>query len=455
MRACFAIDLRALAAFRIALGAYVLLDLALRARERRTFYTDDGVLPRDVLAAEFPAFATLSIHAISGAGWVQAALFAVAGAAGIALLVGVGSRFVAGGLAVWYASLFARNPHVLYGADGLLLMGLVLGAFLPLGARWGISAHASDHDSPVVSLAGATLLLQLVVIYLANLPFKLRSELWVRGDAVENVLQLEQYAIVLGPHLVEMRWLLTGFNWGWIALLAVSPLLIASEGRVCTLLVGAFAVAHVGMGLTMFIGLFPLIVLVFLVLYLPAGAWDRLDARVPVLPLRGPDLRWSRSQVRARLRPIGVVVIALVLVVTLGWPALAIVDAQGTAGAVGEEYPYTLFAPNPPTDTAGFGVTVTLADGTERNPGADSPVDSEEVAEGLDTDRSHLWYQFLSEMRWGSDREHAALGTYLCNRGAYEYGPESTGVTVYRVSEPSPVTGGGERRATPIVAAEC
>lgn len=58
------VDLRALAAFRIGLGALVIADLIRRSRSLSAFYTDDGVLPRSALFADYGE--VYSVHALVG-----------------------------------------------------------------------------------------------------------------------------------------------------------------------------------------------------------------------------------------------------------------------------------------------------------------------------------------------------------------------------------------------------
>ena len=60
------IDLRSLAAFRIGMGALLLVNLASRLPYIGAFYADDGVLPRAVLNAAVPDPAPLALHALSG-----------------------------------------------------------------------------------------------------------------------------------------------------------------------------------------------------------------------------------------------------------------------------------------------------------------------------------------------------------------------------------------------------
>lgn len=130
------IDPRALGAFRIALGLLLLADLVwYRLPGLVAFYTDDGVLPRSLLAETYPTFAATSIHAVSGSAWVQRLLFLIAGCSAVSLAVGYRTRLSTGLSLLLLASLHARNPLVVNGGDTILLTLLLLGLFLPLDAR--------------------------------------------------------------------------------------------------------------------------------------------------------------------------------------------------------------------------------------------------------------------------------------------------------------------------------
>ena len=54
-RDLFGIDTRSLAVLRVALALIILADLAIRASELSAFYTEDGVLPRALLADQVRA----------------------------------------------------------------------------------------------------------------------------------------------------------------------------------------------------------------------------------------------------------------------------------------------------------------------------------------------------------------------------------------------------------------
>ena len=94
-RQIFAINLRSLALFRIALGLLILAGLAARTVDFRVFFTDEGVWPVTVAWAEDWAPGMWSLHLLNGSfGW-QAALWIAEALAGLALLLGWRTRTVA------------------------------------------------------------------------------------------------------------------------------------------------------------------------------------------------------------------------------------------------------------------------------------------------------------------------------------------------------------------------
>lgn len=284
----FGVDRRALAALRVALGGLLLADLGLRARHLVAFYTDVGVLPRSTLVDLYPA-ARYVPHALSGAAWAQWALFAAAGVAALALLVGHRTTLATAASLVLLASLHARNPLVLNAGDALLRRLLFWGVFLPLGARWSVDAGRDDGRGVggagpagprVVSLAAAALLLQVVIVYASSGLFKLRSDRWTSGLELQYLLRVDQLTRPLAELLLAAPRALRALTWLWLAMLLGSWLLVGLTGRRRTALVALFAAMHAGMALTMTLGLFPLVSLAGLLPFLPPSAWDAVEARV-------------------------------------------------------------------------------------------------------------------------------------------------------------------------------
>ncbi len=332
LRARLSVDLRALAATRIALGVLLSVDLLLRSRSLVAFYTDTGLFPRAVLRATRPGLASVSVHALWGTATAQAALFLVAVVAAVALTVGYHSRLAAVVSWLLLVSLHARNPIVLNGGDSLLRRTLVWSCLLPVGARWSVDAAAGrarrwswwrgdaaaaerdttdgERSSPdregdrtiperVVGPATAALLLQPVIVYGTNALVKLRADAWPSGRAIRVVFRLDRFTLPTGDALVGLGSplsafgpllsafgpppsafdsLLSVFGWAWLALLLAAPLLVILRGWRRSLLAAGLAAGHLGMLATMWLGLFPLIAVAALLPYVHSGVWRTLDA---------------------------------------------------------------------------------------------------------------------------------------------------------------------------------
>ncbi|NGM69398.1 HTTM domain-containing protein [Natronolimnobius sp. AArcel1] len=461
VRARLGIDLRALAAFRIALGAIVLADLLLiRLPGLRTFYTDQGTLPRDALAQSFPTFEALSLHALSGSLWVQGLLIGIAAVAAGCLLVGYRTRLATAISAVLLASVFARNPYVLNGGDTIMLSVLLLGLFLPLGARWSVDAcrrgdrQTEPESSRICTVATAVILVHFVGIYAVNGILKFRSEAWMTGTAVQRIFHLEQYVVLLGPFLTDFSALLTAANWAWVALLTVSPLLLLTTGRLRLALAGAFIGAQLGLGVTMRLGAFPFVMVAILLLYLPPDVWDRFEDTLEAhVPARYRALESTPTtakptiaeHVPATLRRTGRIAVAMALVCGLvavvGWQAIALgflETPEPVTAAIDDDIEgasWAFFAPNPPEGYWWYAWEADLESGetvgtlTDESGAIDRPPDA------ADRDPSVLWKRYGSELRYAPASQYEPLAAYYCEQVAAD-GESAESVTVYKLEQP-------------------
>lgn len=367
------VDARALAALRIALGTLLLADLVLRSRSLRPFYTEVGIVSRTVLADLYPLHPSLSIHALSGDLWFQIVLFVAAGTAAVALAVGYRTRLAAVVSLVLLVSLHARNPTVLNSGDVLLRRVLFLSTVLPLGARWSIDATSSgDHRESVATLASLALLLQVGIVYATNAVFKLDSRLWLDGEAIGYILALDRYGVLLGPVLADIDPLVTVLDWAWLCLLIASPLLLLTTGRIRSALASLFVAMHLGMALTMDLGVFPLVSVASLLPFLPPAVWDRVE-RIPTPRVakqlgKRPTRASTSGSSGAILEQYGtvrpavhaVVLAALVLVSAMG---VGLVPAPDGAPEQLSESSWTMFA-SPPTDDTWIVANGTFASGS-------------------------------------------------------------------------------------------
>ena len=479
VRTRLGIDRRALAAFRIALGCVLLLDLVLRARDLTAFYTDAGVLPRTALAAASPLAARLSLHALSGATWAVGALFVVAGVAAVALAVGYRTRLATAVSLVLLASLQARNPFVLNAGDTLLWQLVGAGLFCPLGARWSVDAVRRRGAVPDSSRAGreiadrffgpasALLLAVTVVVYVANAVEKFRGTAWLEGAAVERVFRLTYLHGPLGGYLPEMPALLSAATYGWLALLVASPLLVASAGRIRAALAGSLIGAHLSMALTLQIGVFPLISAAALLPFFPPFVWDRVEDVVDPAAERtraaaGSAFGRSRRAVefpdRATAERAAAVVALVLLASLLAWNGmtLGLVDAPEPVGSTVDptEYGWTMFAPNPPTVDARLLATATTADGDRFDALYGDPVAADRPPSDARAYPTARWRKYMTLLAVAESPERVdALLAHLCDRPGGGAVDDAASVTVSMVEVD--VSEGGETRIREMGTRQC
>ena len=293
------LDIRSLALFRIAFGTVILLDLLARVPEIRDFYTDDGILPRVLMFQRMRSLGAYSLQFVSGEWVVQLAIFLVMIAVTICFIVGYRTRAsaVLGWLLIM--SMQGRNPFVLHGGDDVIRILLFWCIFAPLNGRWSVDA-ALNKDRPPLPVANASwgaqaLMFQLCFIYWSTSVWKWHP-VWIKeGSALYYALNLTQFAKPFGTWLLQFPHVLQFLTFATISLEFFGPFLLfvpvwTRWFRILAIV--GFIGLHMGIFLTMQIGLFPWICMAAWLMVMPSMVWDQAD------------LLWARlsSSVRSFLR---------------------------------------------------------------------------------------------------------------------------------------------------------
>src|SRR5437588_6400315 len=238
LQAAYALDLRSLALFRIALGAVLLGDLIWRAVDLTAFYTDFGVLPRAALLEKFSPAQRFSLHLMSGEFVFQALLFLLAAGLAIMLMAGIRTRFAA--LASWFmvVSIQSRNPIILQGGDVYLRMLTFIAIFLPMGALYSVDAALREEPQNQdrkrfvhFSTPGLALIAQVAIVYAFAVLLKTAPEWRTDFSAVYYALNIQQMSTPLGRFLLHfpklLPWLTRGtlVHESSIAILLLTPFL--------------------------------------------------------------------------------------------------------------------------------------------------------------------------------------------------------------------------------------
>lgn len=283
----FGADLRSLALFRIVLGFVILLDLAGRVTSLRAHYTDAGVLPRGIVLSTLNPW-RWSILLINGTMAFQAILFLFTAVAAVLLIVGYRSRLMVFIAWVMVISLQVRNPLLSSGADTLMRMLLFWAMFIPLGERWSLDSlratgSARTKQTRALSFGTAGLFLQIAFMYWFTAILK-SDPRWVsEGTALYYALAAGHVARPYSDFLLQFPTLLRVLTHATLLLEFVGPLLLFSpffRNKTRTIAIAALMSLHIGIFLTLDVGLFPVAGALCMVCFLPAWFWDNLLPRI-------------------------------------------------------------------------------------------------------------------------------------------------------------------------------
>lgn len=282
-----ALDLRSLAACRIALSVVLLMDLATRWREYSAFVSHDGLLTieqwREALAE------TWRWTMYSWSDWEAwpACLLAVHTALAVMLLLGLWTRWTSLGCWILALSLHVRNPLAVNSGDTLLRMLLLWGAFSVWGQCWSLDQRrrakrsAAPPRGPSAALwPSAMLAVQLTFMYVITGWLKV-NDVWLGGEAMDRIVEMD-YVIrpwgrALADHPAALRAITYVTPWFEIAVLLVwSPWRTAA---IRTFFVFAFLAFHAGIALTINAGMFSLVSQAAWLVLLPGSFWDALGWR--------------------------------------------------------------------------------------------------------------------------------------------------------------------------------
>ncbi len=284
----FSIDLRSLAALRVALGVLLLADLYIRAQDLSAHYTDWGVLPRDVLIPHLSDPLPFSVHLVSGSAFGQAIIFLLAGVFALALLLGFRTPLVTAVSWLLLLSLQARNPGVLQRGDALLRLLLFWGMFVPLGARYSLDSLIADRSAAgptsVRSVGTAALLLQVCLVYWCTAALKSWQVWWDEGSAVYYALSIDQMVTPFGSWLLGFPDLLAVLSRGTLALEYLGPCLAFVPFCMPWLRIGVVSTLfafHIGLALCLRLELFPYISMASWLVFVPSLVWERGGSLIP------------------------------------------------------------------------------------------------------------------------------------------------------------------------------
>jgi hypothetical protein len=278
------IDARPLALFRIVIALILIKDALYHLVLAHPFYDDTGLLPRVALLDGLARTHRFSLMDALPHEWMVVLFFLCWIIVLIALLVGYRTRLATVLNFVILLSIHERNTYILTGADTALRVFSFWMMFVPVGARYSIDALRHRQPGTIPFLPVWLLRGQFILIYVSSVYLKLNGEMWVQGDALKSILQLDSLLLLPGVWLSHIPEFI-------LSLLTYNVLLIEGLVPVCLILpvwqpllrgIGILAgsLLHIGIGLTLAIPDFSLVMLAGYLLFVDPVWIEPVEKRV-------------------------------------------------------------------------------------------------------------------------------------------------------------------------------
>lgn len=259
----FSLDLRSLSLMRVLIGAVVILDVAIRMTDITAHYTDQGILPLHALFANVWNKWLFSLHTISSNHTYIVLLFIFQLISAIALTIGYRTKLATIISWILMVSVHNRNPMILQGGDDLLRMILFWGMFIPWGSYYSLdSVKQPVKVKKIFSAATFGYMIQVGAVYFFSAMLKTSPEWRTDSTALYYALSLDQILMPAGKLLYShydvmryMTFIVFRLEF-WVPVLLLFPFLASSFRNIAAVL---FIFLHIGIGLSLFVGLFFLI----------------------------------------------------------------------------------------------------------------------------------------------------------------------------------------------------
>jgi hypothetical protein len=282
------LDYRSLSLYRALMGVVIMADVIFRLPDLTNFYTDLGLVPRSIFMSELGMPWSFSLFFVNGTTEFAALLFGLYFILGFMLLVGYKSRWAMLGAFVMTVSVHNRNWLVNNGGDDILRAILFISIFLPLDKYFSVEKLFKGESSLPpksyhLSSFGLTFFLQVFCIYFVSYILK-DHPIWRKDfTAIFYASRLDIFATDLGVWMRDFPRLQKFFTVFTIYLEYLGPLFLVGAGllgkhywRVRLVVIISFWLLHLGIILTMNIGVFPYTCLAMWSIFLPSEFWDKI-----------------------------------------------------------------------------------------------------------------------------------------------------------------------------------
>jgi hypothetical protein len=281
------LDTLPLALCRIVHGVAALLTAAFLFPERFVWFGDRGLISLKTANAISIVPVTSLFHWVRDPEpWITPLLIAMM-IAGTTLAIGFFTRTSAAIVFVLLMALHHRTPMILNGADVLLRINSLFLAFSHAGATLSVDHRlhpAQSAEQP--PWAQRLMQLQLSVVYLGTVYWKLHGIAWIDGTAVYYVLSTAQFQHAGNGFFIPLV-LSRIATWGTLIIEFASGSLIWIP-RLRNVTIAAALLLHIGLEIAINVPLFQWLMIGSLLLFIDPADLRRTSARCPVPSAQRP-----------------------------------------------------------------------------------------------------------------------------------------------------------------------
>ncbi len=272
----YSFDLRSLALQRTSVAFVLILDACIRISDIVAHYTSSGVLPIGSFGGFKHIFTYFPDTPITYYIW-----FSVYILSAFCLLIGYKTKVFT--FICWWmlCQIQARNPYILQGGDDLLRLALFWLLFLPTQKRWSVDSYFSKfqiQNNSYFSFANIGYLSLIASVYFFSALLKNSDEWLKEGSAVYYALSLDQLVLPMGKLIYPYPRLLKILTFGvYYSELILPFFLISPFKKLRNTAVFVLLILHLGIGSTLYVGLFFIIGISTLVAIYQGSLLDKID----------------------------------------------------------------------------------------------------------------------------------------------------------------------------------
>jgi hypothetical protein len=251
----YSFDLRSLALQRISVAFVLIIDAYIRITDIVAHYTESGVLPIGTFGGFKQIFNYFPDTTIT-----YFIFFSIYILSAFCLLIGYKTKVFT--FICWWmlCQIQARNPYILQGGDDLLRLALFWLLFLPTHKRWSADSYYSKFqisDNQYFSFANIGYLALIASVYFFSALLKNSEEWLTEGSAIYYALSLDQLVLPIGKMIYPYPWLLKFLTHCVFGLELLLPIMLLSPfQKLRNVALFLLMALHLGIGSTLYVGLF-------------------------------------------------------------------------------------------------------------------------------------------------------------------------------------------------------